>query len=104
MTEAAGEHKGDVWKTPTDVLPERYAVETGHDHVAEYNIEALRFLVDQLQRLFRVGSKHRLVTEITKELRGELADLGIVLHHENLAARPRDRRSNGSVFGRLNGL
>jgi hypothetical protein len=52
VTEAAGEHKGDAWKTPTDVLPERYAVETGHDHVAEYNIGALRFLVDQLQCFF----------------------------------------------------
>jgi hypothetical protein len=29
LIEAAGEHKGDVWKTPTNVLPERYAVETG---------------------------------------------------------------------------
>ena len=44
VTETAGEHKGDAWKTPTDVLPEPYAVETGHDHVAEYNIGALRFL------------------------------------------------------------
>ena len=69
MTEAAGEHKGDAWKMPTDVLPERYAVETGHDHVAEYNIEALRFLVDQLQRLLRVGSKHRLIAEIAKAAR-----------------------------------
>ena len=68
VIETAGEHKGDAWIMPTDVLPERYAVETGHDHVAEYNIEALRFLVDQLQCLFRVGSKDRLITEIAEEL------------------------------------
>lgn len=66
VTEAAGEHKGDARKTPTDILPERHAVETGHDHIAEYNIEAVRFLVYQSQRLFRVGSEYSLIAKIAR--------------------------------------
>ena len=68
-------------------LAERYAVEPGHHHVAEHDVEALRFLLDQFQRLLRVESKHGLIAEIVQQLRGEFADLRVVLHHQDTAAR-----------------
>ena len=79
-------------KSLSDFLAKRYAINSGHHHIAKDDVEAMRFLLNELECLFRIGRKHGLIAKIEKKLRGEFTDLCVVLYHQDARAYPRTQR------------
>ena len=95
---AAGEQDWNMRITIVDFLCQGNAVHaTGHDDIAENKRDLLAPL-QPVQSVGGIGLAQRLETELLKERRSNVGNLGVVLHHENRAV-PRNNQLRGRRFG-----
>ena len=102
---AGGQHHRQVRHPPPEEPGQRDPAHPGHDHVGEHDVEGRAVGPELIQRLLGIGRPGRRVAEILQDLRGEAADLDVVLHHQHALPRAagieRGRLRGGGRAGRL---